>query len=349
METEEKKAPVDHEIGIFKMNRIIGHDYKMQQILSLLESVANTGSTILLSGESGTGKTLLARMIHHQSSRSHKPLVEVNCGALPETLLESELFGHEKGAFTGAVREKKGKFEYADGGTIFLDDISTASASFQVKLLRVLQDKKIERIGGLESISVDVRVILASNVDLKRAVEEGTFREDLYYRINVVNVEIPPLRDRVGDIALLAQDFLRKHSEKNSRKAQRFHPNALKALVAYDWPGNVRELENVVERIALLCRKKVVAHSELPEKVRDSQKSNGKANILPLKKALEKPERKIIIDALEACGFNRQETARALKINRTTLYNKMKRLGLLNEKGHSGKTSAGAGTHRLQS
>lgn len=320
----------------FNLDSIIGHDYKMQKIFALVETVADSRATVLISGQSGTGKTLLARAIHFNSSRQEKPLVEVNCGALPETLLESELFGHVKGAFTGAYRDKVGKFEYADRGTIFLDDISTASQALQVKLLRILQDRQFERIGGLDSRSADVRVILATNEDLKTAVVEGRFREDLYYRVNVVNIEIPPLCERVCDIPLLAQFFLRKLCKENRLSKIRLHRDTMKLLASYRWPGNVRELENVVERSLLLRKDNVIRPSDLPDPILRPRRSGtasraaaSSKETLPLKKALEEPERRIILAALKKFGFNRQLTARALGINRTTLYNKMKRLGLL--------------------
>ncbi|MEW6746370.1 MAG: sigma-54 dependent transcriptional regulator [Planctomycetota bacterium] len=316
--------------GKMPAERLIGSDPRMQQVNRTVEAVADTRATVLITGESGTGKTLLARSIHARSSRKEKPFVEVNCGALPENLLESELFGHVRGAFTGAVRDKTGKFEYADGGTIFLDEISTASHALQVKLLRVLQDRVIERVGGLATVAVDVRVILATNQDLAEAVRRGDFREDLYYRINVVTITLPSLRERSQDIPTLAEYFLRRFAAEHNRPDIRLSRAALQRLVRYSWPGNVRELENAIERAVILAPGSEIEPEDLPPDVAEGEEEvKARCGSLSLKQALEDPEKLILQQALEAHGWNRQRTAAALQVNRTTLFNKMKKYGLL--------------------
>jgi transcriptional regulator with PAS, ATPase and Fis domain len=255
--------------------------------------------------------------------------VEIACGALPETLLESELFGHVAGAFTGAAGEKLGKFMQADGGTIFLDEISTASASMQVKLLRILQDFEFEQVGGSKTFRVDARVILATNEDLARAVAEGRFRQDLYYRVNVINIELPPLRERISDIPLLARHFLQSLCEDTGKDVGGFSDEALAALQRHHWPGNVRELQNVVERAVLLGKDRTVGVDDLPSSLTAGEPIAARPVAgRTLKQALEDPERQIILDVLESNNWNRNQTADALGINRTTLYKKMKRLGL---------------------
>ncbi|MEM9659102.1 MAG: sigma-54 dependent transcriptional regulator, partial [Planctomycetota bacterium] len=271
---------------------IIGRDPRMRRVFDVIESVADTKSTVLVTGESGTGKSMIARAIHRQSSRAGKPFVEVACGALPENLLESELFGHVAGAFTGASSDKVGKFKQADGGTIFLDEIGTASPAMQVKLLRVLQELQFEQVGGDKTFTVDVRVILATNEDLAEAVERGEFRQDLYYRVNVINVELPALRQRRSDIALLAQHFLDQLREDMNRPVVGFGDDAVAALEAHSWPGNIRELQNVVERAVLLGKGELIARADLPREIAGASTvraaSFGKRT---LKEALEGPER----------------------------------------------------------
>jgi DNA-binding NtrC family response regulator len=313
----------------FGMENLVGHDHRMLRMYDVINSVADTRATVLITGESGTGKSLVARAIHRRSGRRDRPFVEIACGALPETLLESELFGHVAGAFTGAVGEKMGKFMQADTGTMFLDEISTASPAMQVKLLRILQDLEFEQVGGTKTFKVDTRVILATNEDLTRAVAEGRFRQDLFYRINVINVELPPLRERISDIPLLAEHFLRQVCEDSGKKVEGFTDEAMAALTRFRWPGNVRELENVIERAVLLGKQGVIGMEDLPAAV----VAAAPARIEPvgartLKQAMENPERQIILEVLEANQWNRHVTAEALGINRTTLYKKMKRLGL---------------------
>jgi DNA-binding NtrC family response regulator len=320
------KAQLDMRFG---MDNVVGHDHRMQRIFDIIETVADTKATVLITGESGTGKSMIARAIHRRSSRHDKPFVEVACGALPETLLESELFGYVSGAFTGATTDKQGKFMQAAGGTIFLDEIGTASPALQVKLLRVLQDFQFEQVGGSKTFQVDTRVILATNEDPVQAVAEGRLRQDLFYRINVINIELPPLRDRLSDIPLLAEYFL-EHVCKESGKAVRaLTDDAMAALRGYRWPGNVRELQNVIERAVLLGKYEVIGLEDLPSEITAGGTPVGHAvGSRTLKEALEGPERQIILNVLEANNWNRNATADSLGINRTTLYKKMRRLGL---------------------
>ena len=335
-ENKHLKAQLDMRFG---MSNIIGSDHRMQRVFDMIDSVADTKATVLITGESGTGKSLIARAIHRRSSRRDKPFVEVACGALPETLLESELFGHVNGAFTGAAGNKIGKFMQSDCGTIFLDEVSTASPSMQVKLLRVLQEFEFEQVGGSKTFRVDTRVTLATNEDLAAAVSEGRFRQDLFYRINVINIELPPLRERNSDIPLLAKHFLQSVCEETGKVMRGFSDEALAALQRYRWPGNVRELQNVVERAVLLGKSDEIGAVDLPQNM-----ANSASIIAPtvtgrtLKEALSEPERQIILDVLESNNWNRNVTADVLGINRTTLYKKMKRLGLEEKRGFQAPT-----------
>ncbi len=325
-ENKSLKEQLDLRYG---MENIIGNNDRMLKIYDIVESIADTRATILITGESGTGKSMIARAIHRRSQRRNKPFVEVACGALPETLLESELFGHVAGSFTGAAADKIGKFTQADHGTIFLDEIATASTGMQVKMLRVLQDLEFEPVGGIETKKVDTRVILATNENLDVAVQEGRFRQDLYFRINVINIELPSLRERISDIPALASHFLEQVCEDSGKKVQGFSENATIAMQRYSWPGNVRELQNIVERAVLLGKGNVVDVDDLPSTLALAGPSSvAQTGGRTLKEALAGPERQIILDVLESNHWNRNETADILGINRTTLYKKMKRLGL---------------------
>ena len=342
-ENEKLRKQLDRRSG---MENILSHDYRMLKIFDVVDSVADARASVLITGENGTGKSMIARAIHSRSSRRGGPFIEVACGALPDTLLESELFGHVTGAYTGATTNRQGKFQLADGGTLFLDEIATATPAMQVKLLRVLQEFKFEQLGGTETHSVDTRVILATNDDLSQSVANGTFRQDLYYRINVVNIVIPPLRERVGDIPLLVEHFLREAAEACDREIEGFDREAIETLQGYSWPGNVRQLENVVERAVLLGRSSVLTTEDLPPELTGRTGDVTFASHTPspppaaathsfsslqgktLRDALEGPERTIILQSLREHHWNRAATAEALDINRTTLYKKMKRLGL---------------------
>ncbi|MCU0710878.1 MAG: sigma-54 dependent transcriptional regulator [Pirellula sp.] len=335
----------------FGMESIVSHDLRMLKIFEMIDQVADTKATILITGENGTGKSMIARAIHKKSARRKKPFVEVACGALPDTLLESELFGHVAGAFTGAIGNKTGKFLQADQGTLFLDEIGTASTALQIKLLRALQEFEFEPLGGTDTISVDTRAILATNENLEKAVNEGRFRQDLFYRIQVIHIELPSLRERLDDIPILANHFLRKVCAEYNRKISGFSNNAMNALLSHSWPGNIRELENAIQRSVLLAKSDAIEVDALPSSITkrsslsDSQSLSSShspatghqsdnvvfqtpATIIPLSEALEGPERQIILSALKANSWNRNLTADLLGINRTTLYKKMKKLGI---------------------
>jgi DNA-binding NtrC family response regulator len=325
-ENKQLKQQLDLRFGL---ENVVGHDHRMLKMFDMIDSVADTRATVLVTGESGTGKSLIARAIHRRSSRRDKPFVEVACGALPETLLESELFGHVAGAFTGATGDRIGKFMQADRGTIFLDEIGTAPPSMQVKLLRVLQELEFEQVGGTKTCRVDTRVILATNDNLARAVAEGRFRQDLFYRVNVINIELPPLRERISDIPLLAGHFLEEVCQDTGKNVRGFTDEALAALQRYGWPGNVRELQNFIERAVLLGKGPVVTLDDLPRHLSEGERISARPVAgRTLKEALEGPERQIITEVLLANDWNRNVTADVLGINRTTLYKKMKRLGL---------------------
>jgi DNA-binding NtrC family response regulator len=305
-------------------SKIIGKSPAFVRVIDLITKVAPTRSTVLLTGESGTGKEIIAEAIHFASSRGEGPLVKVNCGALTETLLESELFGHEKGAFTGAHQQRIGRFETANGGTLFLDEIGEMSMGMQVKLLRVLQDGAFERVGSSKTIQVDVRIIAASNRDLEQEVKEGRFRQDLFYRLNVITIEIPPLRGRVEDIPLLAGYFLSRFSEINNKKILGFSSEVHEVLSRYQWPGNVRELENVIERAVSLCQGPTIGPSDLPPRLVDSHDSQDHLEI-PVGIPLEEIEQIVIKKILHRTKGDKKTTARLLGISLSSLYNKLNR------------------------
>lgn len=331
-ENRRLKEELDRRVGL---ESVLSHDPRMLRIFDVIDSVADTRASVLITGENGTGKSMIARAIHRRSRRRHNPFVEVACGALPDNLLESELFGHVAGAFTGANHAKIGKFQHADGGSIFLDEIGTASMPLQIKLLRVLQELQFEPLGGLETISVDTRVILATNEDLEKAVAEKRFRQDLFYRINVIHLELPALRERSSDIPLLVEHFLQKSLQETEKEIEGFTAEAMQALVNYAWPGNIRELENVVQRAVLLAKRPQLDITLLPPSIIGRQLASTSCSLQPsivrgqtLSDALEGPERQIILEVLRLNNFSRNLTAAQLGINRTTLYKKMKRLGL---------------------
>ena len=306
---------------------LIGKSVSMQQCMGVLNQAAKSEATILLRGESGTGKGLLARHVHNLSQRSNQDFVAVNCAALPENLLESELFGHEKGAFTGAIERREGRFDRADRGTILLDEIGETSSAVQVRLLRVLQEGEIEPVGGENTKQVDVRVIAATNKDLEQAVQDEDFREDLYYRLNVIPICVPPLRERHGDVVLLAHHFLKRYSEKNNKILQGFSEAALKLLDAYSWPGNVRELENVVERAVVLCTNDLIGVEDLPESIKQA-KTTGASEYgdffqVPFGTPLAEIERRVIEETLTRTDGDKKTAARLLGIAARTIYRKL--------------------------
>lgn len=351
-EVQQLRAEAQRRQGL---DDILSRDSRMQRIFEVIDAVADTTASVLITGENGTGKSMIARAIHRRSSRRNRPFVEVACGALPDNLLESELFGHVAGAFTGATHNKPGKFTAADGGTLFLDEIGTASPALQVKLLRVLQEMQFEPLGGNQTCTVDARIVLATNEDLSAAVARGDFRQDLYYRINVIHVELPPLRERPDDLPLLIDHFLRTAAATHGRDVQQVSPEAMDVLLRHSWPGNIRELENLIERLVLLARGPVIGIDAIPSQILSSRSAESfggaptggtghdkahlarevlqhraadRHNIRPLAEALADPERQIILEALRLCEGNRSEAANALQIDRTTLYKKMRKLAI---------------------
>ena len=325
---EENKSLREQIASLSQFHELVGHDGQMQQIYSMIDTIAGTDASVLIRGESGTGKRLIARAIHyHDPARRDHPFVELSCGALPENLLESELFGHVKGAFTGAFTDRIGRFELADKGTILLDDIDAFTPGLQVKLLRVLQEQEFERVGDTKTIKVDVRIIASTNQELEGLMEDGGFRKDLYYRLNVVCIRVPPLRDRPGDVPVLAQHFLDRCSSQIGREKQ-LSEETLRVLSNYKWPGNVRELENAIERAAIISRGPVITPDDLPETLRKKARTQKMELPGSLREAMKNPERQVILEALRMANWNRKEAADLLGISRSTLYNKMRDCGI---------------------
>jgi len=315
----------------FGLENIIGNSAAMQEVFETIRQVADTRATVLIEGESGTGKELVANAIHRLSNRSKGPFVAVHCAALSANLLESELFGHEKGAFTGATERRRGRFEMADGGSLFLDEIGEIDSAIQVKILRVLEERRFERVGGQETIETDARLIAATNRNLRQMMEQGKFREDLFYRLFVVAIRIPPLRERPEDIPLLIQHFLKKSAQENGREIEAITPDAAQALQAYPWPGNVRELRNAVERMVVLSRNRRITLRDLPPEIRDrtgaaSISASGNPTL-----SMEQAEKNLIIKALKACNGNRTKAAEQLGISRRTLHRKLNEYQLHDE------------------
>jgi DNA-binding NtrC family response regulator len=315
----------------YRFENFIGDSNPIQEVFELIERVADTDSTVLITGESGTGKELIAKAIHYNSYRRENPMVVINCGAIPEELLESELFGHEKGAFTGAHKMRVGRFELANGGTIFLDEIGDMSPNLQVKLLRVLQEQKFERVGGTRTLEIDVRIIAATNQDLISGVNKGKFRQDLYYRLNVIPMKVPPLRHRKGDIPLLIDFFVKKFNKQKRTRITGFSGEAIDCLLEYSWPGNVRELENLVERVVILSDGDKIELDDVPESIKGKA---GKVESIEVRipkdgivfeEAIEEYEKKLILQALSETNWVKTKAAKLLNINRTTLIEKMKK------------------------
>jgi Nif-specific regulatory protein len=311
----------------YQVANIIGNSRKMREVFEMIQRVAQSPATVLIRGESGTGKELVASAIHYQSKRSARPFIKVNCAALPETLLESELFGHEKGAFSGALALKKGRFELAQEGTIFLDEIGDLNQNVQTKLLRVIQEREFERLGGTRTIACDVRIITATNQDLEKAVAEGRFREDLYYRLNGFPVFIPPLRERRADILLLAEHFLERYSRENKKEIKRISSPAIDLLIQYHWPGNVRELQNCIERAVLVCDEEAIKSQHLPPTLQTAESSNTQTK-LPFKEAVEQYETELIVEALKEANGVQFRAAEILQTSQRILGYKITQYGI---------------------
>lgn len=327
----------------YQLEQLVGNSEPIRQVLDFVRKVADSDSTVMIQGESGTGKELVARMLHFNSFRKDRPLVPVNCGAIPENLLESELFGHEKGAFTGATHTRMGRFELANGGTIFLDEIGEMSLPLQVKLLRVLQERAFERVGGNRTIQVDVRIVAATNQDLEKLVEEKRFRQDLFYRLNVIPIVIPPLRERRSDIPLLIDHFLTRFNQAKHTAVPGLEPDTLRLLTEYDWPGNIRELENMIERLVVLKKQGMLTVTDLPEKIyrRPAAAPELKDQFIRfnedginLSREVEQYENQLIVEALRKANGVTTRAAQLLHLNRTTLVEKLKRKGV-DPKTHS--------------
>jgi len=312
----------------YRFENIIGSSKEMLDVLSMVSKVSKTDSTILISGDSGTGKELIAKAVHINSRRKHRSFVTINCGAIPENLQESELFGHVRGAFTGAIRDKRGLFQEADGGTLFLDEVGETALSTQVKLLRFLQDGEIRKVGDNEPLFVDVRLIAATNKELPKLLEEGKFREDLFYRLNVIPIHLPPIRKRKDDIPLLVNHFLKKYVEREHKNVVSISPEAMKMLTGYHWPGNVRELENVIERAIILTNRNTILPEDFPASIRDSHKRTQDVEVDLEEKTLEDVEKHTILKMLEKYSWNQKQASEILGISTTTLWRKLKLYGI---------------------
>ena len=316
----------------YQFHNIIGKSEKILEIFEIIEKVARTDSTVIITGETGTGKELIARAIHKCSPRKDRPFVPINCAAIPEQLLESEFFGYEKGAFTGAMRSRMGRIEFSNQGTLFLDEISSMSLELQAKLLRVIQEQEFERIGGLKTIKVDFRLISATNQDLKEKIKEGTFREDLFYRLNVIPINVPPLRERKSDIPILVNHFLKELREHYKTSVKRFSDKAMERLMQYHWPGNVRELKNLVERLSVLKQQGIIELDDIPSSMGIPVIPQMKPLVdINIKKGISfhtqvaEFERRLLLEALEQASWVKEKAAKLLKLKRTTLIEKMKR------------------------
>ena len=310
----------------YSFNNMIGKAHNMEQVFDLIDTVADSRATVLVTGESGTGKELVARALHYNSSRRSAPFIRLNCAALPKDLMESELFGHEKGAFTGAIKQTRGRFEMADGGTLLLDEISEIDPALQAKLLRVLQEREFERIGSTQTIKVDVRIVATTNRDLQKEVEAGNFREDLYYRLNVIEMGLPPLRERKEDIPALVQNFVAKYNEENGKRVTGVADETLDALLAYDWPGNIRELENYTERAVVVARGEALAPDDYPQRLTSGPQGRDDGGI-HVGMTVHEMERRLIMKTLESCQGNRTDAAGMLGISTRTLRNKLHEYG----------------------
>jgi two-component system, NtrC family, response regulator HydG len=322
-----RKERLEEELSLARgVHQLVGQSEPVQHIRTIIQTAAGSEATVLIQGESGTGKEIIANAIHAQSKRSRGPLVKMNCAAVPETLLESELFGHEKGAFTGADKRRIGRFEQADGGTLFLDEICEMQPRLQAKFLRALQEREIERLGSSTPIPVDVRIIAATNRDLKKALEDGVLREDLYYRLNVILLQVPPLRERMDDVPILAMHFLRKYATREGAAMSGIADEAMNVLLAYAWPGNVRELENAIERGVVLGQGEKLRAQDLPPQVH--RRTDDQHPLVPAHLTLEEMEKLAIAQALRLTGGNKSEAAERLGIHRTSIYDKMRRYGI---------------------
>jgi two-component system response regulator HydG len=323
----DRKERLEEELSQVRgVHQLVGQSEALRRVRQIIQTASGSEATVLIEGESGTGKEIIANAIHAQSKRSRGPLVKMNCAAVPETLLESELFGHEKGAFTGADRRRVGRFEQADGGTLFLDEICEMQPRLQAKFLRALQEREIERLGGSETIPVDVRIIAATNQDLQKALAEGVLREDLYYRLNVILLRVPALRERMDDVPILAMHFVRKYAAREGVPTAAIAEEAMNVMLSYPWPGNVRELENAIERAVVLGRREDLRPQDLPPQVH--RRGDERQPLIPAHLTLEEIEKLAIAQALRLTGGNKSEAAERLGIHRTSIYDKMRRYGI---------------------